>query len=94
MARSGRQVFTSDHEVAETATLGVCANLAVDEPLIAAALQPVARAAWELAGGEGDAEILRREIAAAESRLRDTCFANMERRFLRRVERYLDARDG
>jgi hypothetical protein len=94
VARDRRQTFRDDLEVAEIATLGVCANLDFDQPLVAAALQPVARAAWELAGGEGDAEILRREVAVAEARLRDACFAQMERRFLRRVERYLDDRDG
>jgi len=92
MAHTGRRGFRDDLEVAEMATLGVCANLDFDQPLVAAALQPVARAAWELAGGEGDAETLRDELAAAEARLRDACFAQAERRFLQRVESYLDDR--
>ncbi|MEW6581286.1 MAG: hypothetical protein AB1416_00810 [Actinomycetota bacterium] len=84
--------FRSDVEVAEIATQGVCVNLAVDEPLLAAALQPVARAAWGLVHGDTDPRELRREVARAERSLRLACFAQMERRFLKEVARYLDRR--
>lgn len=94
MARSGRQEFRNDLEVAEIATMCVCANLEFEETHVAAALQPVARAAWELVDGSGEVGLLRREVRKAESRLRLACFAQGERRFLKHVRRYLDGRDA
>ena len=74
--------FASRTELAEVATMGVCANLDVGDPHLAAVLQPVARAAWaRVAEGGGPDEILR-EARQARRRLRLAVGATTERRFL------------
>lgn len=74
--------FASETELAEVATMGVCVNLDVDEPFLASALQPVARAAWaRVADGGGPDELLR-EARAAWRSLRLAVGAATERRFL------------
>jgi len=77
--------FSSATELAELATLGVCVNLDVGDPHLAAALQPVARAAWaRVADGGGPDELLH-EARRARRRLRLAVGATTERRFLEAV---------
>jgi hypothetical protein len=83
--------FSSRTELAEVATMGVCANLDVGDPHLAAVLQPVARAAWaRVAEGGGPDEILR-EARRARRRLRLAVGATVERRFLDAVIAYARA---
>jgi len=77
--------FSSRTELAEVATMGVCVNLDVGDPHLAAALQPVARAAWaRVADGGGPDELLR-EARRARRRLRLAVGATTERRFVEAV---------
>jgi len=80
------QGFTDPTELAEYASLGVRVNIDAGRGELAAALQPVARAAWgRVAGGADD---LVAEAERARDALRLTVGAIAERRFLERVIAY------
>ena len=87
-------VFSSDTHLAEVATAGVRFNLAVGDELAAAALQPVARAAWGLVQDPADARPLGRSARRALRSLETVCGAMGERRFLGDVLEYLARRSG
>lgn len=67
--------FRSDRELAEVATFGVCMMLDLDEPYVAAVLQPVASAAWRLVLEGTCAGELEREAKRARRRLRRACWS-------------------
>lgn len=77
--------FADDTELAEVASMGVCINLHAGQPLLAAALQPVARAAWDRVAGGGGPDALLREARRARRDLRLAVGAETERRFLESV---------
>lgn len=77
--------FADDTELAEVASMGVCANLHAGRPLMAAALQPVARAAWDRVAGGGGPDDLLRAARRARRDLRLAVGAETERRFLASV---------
>lgn len=84
--------FDDDLDLAETATLGVRANLALGQPMLASALQPVARAAWALVEDRHGVTALLDEALTARARLDLACFAQDERRFLEAVIVYAATR--
>ena len=81
--------FRSPIQLAEVATAGVEYNLAVGDDLAAAALQPVARAAWGLVDDPDSSEELAAAAHDAETRLRLACGMVGERRFLSDVLDFL-----
>ena len=83
--------FDSPTELAEIATAGVQVNLAAGDTLAAAALQPVARAAWALAADPTAAGELLAAARAAQAALAMACGMTGERRFLRDVVAYAAA---
>lgn len=85
---AARRGFADDTELAEIATLGVCVNLQVGEPLLAAALQPVAATAWARLAGDAAPDDLLREARRARRELRMAAGAVTERRFLDSVIRH------
>jgi hypothetical protein len=94
MARTPKRLpFRDDLELAETATAGVQINLVVGDALVAAALQPVARAAWGLVEDSSGPGELIREARAALRRLELVCGATCERRFLADVIAYARGRE-
>jgi hypothetical protein len=84
--------FEDDLDVAETATSGVCFNLAVGDMVSARALQPVARAAWGLVEDGGTPRELLREARRARADLELVCGAWGERLFLDNVIAYAEGR--
>lgn len=82
--------FRSDVHLAEVATAGVRFNLAVGDDIAAAALQPVARAAWGLVDNPRATGDLEGAVRAAEDALAMACGMSGERRFLADVVVYLD----
>lgn len=77
--------FADDTELAEIASMGVCVNLDAGRPLMAAALHPVARAAWDRVAGGGGPHDLLRAARRARRDLRLAVGAETERRFLESV---------
>ena len=82
--------FHSNVDLAEVATAGVQFNLAVRDELAAAALQPVALAAWGLAEEPQAVSQLVEAVHAAEGALAMARGMSGERQFLADVLAYLD----
>lgn len=83
-------VYRSATHLAEVASAGVRYNLAVDDQIAASALQPVARAAWELVHNPQAVEQLRQAVHSAEATLAMACGVSDDRQFLADALRYLD----
>lgn len=86
--------FASATHVAEVATAGVTFNLGTGAWLVAAALQPVARTAWEFAHGVASKHALRAISLGGLERLATVCGAAAERTFLRDVVDYTERPDA
>ncbi len=74
--------FRNDRELAEVATFGVCMMLDLDEPYIAAIVQPVASAAWRVVLDGTGSDKLTREAKRARRRLRRSCWSGSALVFL------------
>lgn len=90
MGRRARRGFRSPLELAEVATEGVQFNLLVGDDLAATALQPVARAAWDLVTDPSAAPELADAARAAAAMLAMACGMSGERAFLADVFAYLE----
>ena len=88
MNRSTR-CFPSPTHLAEVATAGVQYNLAVGDRFAAAALQPVAAAAWEWVADPSARSQLEKAVRDAEAALAMACGVSGERQFLRDVVMHL-----